>query len=119
MIQGVYINDVGVAFMVANPTGNPVIDDVSFVLSPNISLAESFQNASDAAYESFGIICSVLCLHSLVNSNSSLEELCFMTILFQMDPVPVDWNSKYEGSAYSFLANSFRLLQQLLSLSNL
>lgn len=83
MLQGVYMNDIGVAFVVANPAGNPYLDDISFVLSPNASLAESFQNASNSALESYA-------------QSNNTNDLCFMTILFQMSPVSADWNEKYE-----------------------
>jgi len=92
MLQGVYINDVGIAFVVANPVGNPYLDDISFVLSPNISLAESFQNASNAALETY-------------EQSNNTDGLCFMTILFQMSPVPLDWNEKYEDYYNNFYRN--------------
>jgi len=89
-LQGVYFWQIGVLFMVGNPSDYPIVEDFVLDLVANSTIMDSITLADLNAVIQ-------LAKRNLTNSTlfTNTDSLCFFTLLFQFQPVSADFNEKW------------------------
>jgi len=89
-LQGVYFWQIGVLFMVGNPSDYPIVEDFVLDLVANTTILDSISIADSKAVIQ-------LAQRNLTNATmfTNTDSLCFFTFLFQFQAVSAEFNEKW------------------------